>query len=379
MSPPRAPRIVVYTSGHGFGHASRDIEVINALAVMAPHVAVHVRTNAARWLFDLTARGRVRIEPVETDVGVVQIDSLTPDLPATLEAASTFHAGLDRRVDDEARRLERIGASLVVADLPPLALLAAAKAGIPSVALGNFTWDWIYEDYARRLGVASDLPAAIRDTHALAAEAWRLPMCGGFDGFERVIDLPFVARHSTRGRADTRHALRLPDDRPVVLVSFGGFGLDGLALAAVAATGRWTLVTTGGRRRGGRGPSPVRHVGPHLFEVDERHLYGEGFRYEDLVAASDVVVTKPGYGIVSECLANGAAVVYTSRGPFAEYDVLVAHMPRYLRCAFVGNDDLRAGRWATAIDAALAAPPPAERPATDGALVAAALILAMLA
>ena len=39
--------------------------------------------------------------------------------------------------------------------------------------------------------------------------------------------------------------------------------------------------------------------------------------------AADVVVTKPGYGIIAECLANDTAIVYTSRGEFAEYDVLV--------------------------------------------------------
>ena len=40
-------------------------------------------------------------------------------------------------------------------------------------------------------------------------------------------------------------------------------------------------------------------------------------------AAADVVVSKPGYGIVSECIVNGAALLYTSRGRFAEYDVFV--------------------------------------------------------
>ena len=48
--------------------------------------------------------------------------------------------------------------------------------------------------------------------------------------------------------------------------------------------------------------------------VNEGDLYDRGFRYEDLVAAVDVVLTKPGYGIVSECVANDTALLYTSRG-----------------------------------------------------------------
>jgi len=368
--------IVFYVSGHGFGHASRVIEVINALQAKAPRVTVHVRTSAARWLFDLTARGPMTFDHVVTDVGVVQVDSLTPDLRATLDRAAAFDGAADRVADEEARRLEALKASLVVADLPPLALVAAGRAGVPSVALGNFTWDWIYEDYARRLGVVSALPHAIRRAHARAQEAWRLPMHGGFDGFARVVDVPLIARHATRPAAETREALGLPADRPIVLVSFGGYGLEGLALDDLVSTGRWTIVTTGGSPGTGRRDArPAVSRGGRLQRVDEAALYAAGFRYEDLVAASDVVVTKPGYGIVSECIANGTAIVYTSRGPFAEYDVLVAHMPRFLRCAYLDQTDLRAGRWHGALDAAVSAPSPPERPATDGAAVVADRIL----
>ena len=97
--------------------------------------------------------------------------------------------------------------------------------------------------------------------------------------------------------------------------------------------------------------------------------------HEDLVAAVDVVLTKPGYGIISECVANDTALVYTSRGHFVEYDVLVREMPRWLRCGFISNEDLLAGRWQPALDRALAQPAPPETLGVDGAERAAAIIL----
>src|SRR5262249_37995585 len=102
--------------------------------------------------------------------------------------------------------------------------------------------------------------------------------------------------------------------------------------------------------------------------------YASGLRYEDLVAAVDVVLTKPGYGILSECIANGTAVVYTDRGRFAEYPVLVREMPKYLRCAYLDQESLRAGRWKAALDAAFTAPAAPEHPRTDGADVIAGMI-----
>jgi hypothetical protein len=62
-------------------------------------------------------------------------------------------------------------------------------------------------------------------------------------------------------------------------------------------------------------------------------------------------------------------MLYTSRGRFAEYDVLVKEMPRYLRCAFIDQASLLAGQWRVALDRLFALAPPPEHPATDGAAV----------
>ena len=101
-------------------------------------------------------------------------------------------------------------------------------------------------------------------------------------------------------------------------------------------------------------------------------------RYEDLVAAADVVVSKPGYGIVSECVANNTALLYTSRGRMIEYDVFIREMPRLLRCRFIPQEALLAGAWAADVDALLAQPTAPTRPAVNGAEVAADCILSSL-
>jgi hypothetical protein len=50
-------------------------------------------------------------------------------------------------------------------------------------------------------------------------------------------------------------------------------------------------------------------------------------------------------------------------------------MPRVLRCRYISQEDLLAGRWADAVEALLAQPPPPERPRVDGADVAADTII----
>jgi L-arabinokinase len=108
-------------------------------------------------------------------------------------------------------------------------------------------------------------------------------------------------------------------------------------------------------------------------------MYARGLRYEDLVRAVDVVISKPGYGIISDCIASGTAVLYTSRGRFPEYEVLVREMPRFLKCRHIGMQDFREGRWEASLDAVAAMAPPPDGPRTDGAQVVARLILQTLA
>ena len=338
--------IVVYVSGHGFGHAARDIELIGELRAQRPDARVIVRTSVPRWLFAPVADAAVQVQLLETDTGVVQIDSLTLDEEDTARQAARFYASFDHRVAIEAALIRGVGAALVVGDIPPLACAAAAAAGVPSLAIGNFTWDWIYSVYPAFDRLAPEVIPAIRRAYATATRALRLPLNGGFEPMAAVTrDIPFIARRSTRDPADTRRRLGLTGDRPIVLPSFGGYGAD-LPLEALRRSPRFTLI------------EPVQKP-------------PAGLVYQDLVAAADVVVSKPGYGIVSECVANGTALLYTSRGRFIEYDLFVAAMPRLLRCRYLPQQDLLAGRWADAIDALVAQPAAPERAAVDGAAVAA--------
>ena len=114
---------------------------------------------------------------------------------------------------------------------------------------------------------------------------------------------------------------------------------------------------------------------PSLQRPDAIHV--RDIPYTAILSGVDAIFTKPGYGIIADCVANDTALIYTSRGKFAEYTVLVDALPRLLRCAYITQEDLFAGRWATAVDTALRCPG-VPRPATNGAQVVADGLLAYL-
>ena len=366
------PTVFFYISGHGFGHAVRQITIINALGDLAPDVRMIVRTTAPPWLFERTVRHPIDLLPGETDTGVVQFDSLRPDEPETVIRARAFQKRFADLVAREVALLRSHRAALVVADAPPLACAAADDAGVPAVVCANFTWDWIYRDYRAQPGV-TELVAAIGEDYARASAAWRMPVHGGFETIKNVLDIPLVARRgrALRDRRSARRRLGLPPDRQLALVSFGGYGLRQLPLDRLDCLRDWGVVVSS---PGEKPPA----LPPGIHNVREDAMYDAGLGYEDLVGAVDVVITKPGYGILSDCVANGAAMLYTPRGRFPEYEVMVRDMPRLLRCRGLESDAFGNGRWNEGLNELAAQPAPPEQPRVDGAEVVVAMIAGLV-
>jgi L-arabinokinase len=342
--------LVFYISGHGFGHASRAVELIDALTARQPDLRVIVRTNAHPWPLERVRRPGIEVQPFETDTGVAQISSVTIDEMRTATRAADFYRTFEDRVASEARYLKECGARIVVADIPPLAFAAAKAAGIPSVAVANFTWDWIYAYYPEFESRAPGVIRAISRAYHQGTLALRLPIHGGFESMAVIEDIPLVARRSTRDPADTRRILRIDSGALLVLASFGGFPLH-IPDDRLSSSGLTVLAP------------PDR--------------LPDGLKHEDIVAAADVVVSKPGYGIVSECAAHRTPLLYTSRGRFAEYDVMVTEMPKMVRCRYITQEDLMAGNWTESVTALLAQSDFPDNVRVDGAGVAAEKILGL--
>jgi L-arabinokinase len=356
--------VAFYISGHGFGHASREVEIINALG---PRRDVVIRSAAAPDLLARTLRVPCRLLPGACDTGIVQSSSIAHDDEATVEAARTFYGTYDARVADDAARLGAARVTLIVSDIAPLGMSVAAALGVPSVAIANFTWDWIYETHPGFAAGAPGVIDVIRSAYRLATLALELPFGGGFDVFPVVRHVPLVARRPTKSRSAARAHFGLPSTGRVALLSFGGYGMPALDLATIDCRPEWTIVTTDRST-----PRPAAGI---VFLSDA--AFGAGFRYEDLVSAVDVVVTKPGYGIIAECIASRTPMLYTARGAFREYDVLVSAMPRVLRCRFISAEDLLTGRWREALEAVLSLPDPPETMAVNGADVVADVLSGM--
>jgi L-arabinokinase len=362
--------LVAYVSGHGYGHATRVGEVLRAVRMMDPHVPLAVATSGPERLYRQAVPGPFEFRGLECDVGLVQKGALVMEESATVDAWRAFVAGDDARIAGEARWLREIGARAVLGDIPPLAFTAAAEAGVRSFGLSNFSWDWIYRYMSVRhpgLADAADWAAAAYRRCGLLLQ---LPFSGDLAAFPRREQIPLVARKPNVDKAEARKRLGLPDGR-LALVSFGGLGLPGFDPGVLEQVKGWNFLLTGietpGQANSTGGPA-------NATGLDVGRAAALGLTYVDLVGAADVVITKPGYGIVSDAIAARTRMVYTERGDFPEYPILVGEMTRWLPARHVSNDELLAGRVGAALRDVLEVPFP-DPPDTSGAERAARRLL----
>ncbi|NQZ95435.1 MAG: hypothetical protein HRU01_02890 [Myxococcales bacterium] len=351
----RCKRVVFYVSGHGYGHATRMRVLAAALVQRAGDaVSVHVRTEAPHWIFTERAPA-TECSSAPIDVGVLQKNGLDLDLPETLAAHERFVADFEPAVAREATWLTETGASLVVADIPPLAFAAARRVGVPAVGVANFSWDWILDEYTADEPRFRPIVERYAAAYSEADTLFRLPFHGPFDAFPNVVDAPLLVNRATRSREETLGEIGLSatDERPLVLVSFGGFGRS----EADATTGD----DLSAYRFAGFGPPP-----DGLRAEWHRLPDPSPVRHEDLMRACDAILGKPGYGTLAEAAVEGTRFVYLPRVGFREVPVLEAQIERYCPAHCMPRTDFESGRWREHLDAVFELPHPTERPNPDG-------------
>ena len=359
--------IAYYVTAHGYGHGVRSGDILGALRAAHPAVKITVTTDLPEDFLRSRlpqADGRLVVRPGAFDVGMVQKDSIRVDVDATLEAALELLAERPRLMDYEAEMLRGEGADLVVADIPSIPLEAAAAAGIPAVAVGNFAWDWIYAPFAAHDPRWRPVIRMFEEGYRKAKLLLKLPFSPAMAVFPKHVDIPLLAKPGRARRAELARLTGADPRKRWVLLSFTSLAWAEPALRAVEALDEYDFFTV----------KPLEWPGRKNIHAVDRQAIG----FSDVLASCDVTVSKPGYGILSDCVANAKPLVYAEREDFVEYAVLERELKRFLANVHIPAADLYAGRLGPALTAVPAAPAPPETLPGGGAEMAAEILMGMV-
>ena len=356
--------IYYYVSGHGFGHATRSAEVIRFLNLLAPELKIIVKTVAPKLIFQ-EVNAQIEYRQFNCDVGVVQTDGIHLDISQTRIKLKRMLDCLDSIAGSELHEAKTDNVVAVVSDVSSFPFTISKKLGIPGIGISNFSWDWIYESWLHTHPGFKDPIIQLKTEYSNCTQFLRLPFSDEMPVFPSLEDIPLIGRKASMDSSEVRFRLGLDRQKKLVLLSFGGLGLQPGSLGRLADFHDYLFIST------------ISSGAPGLIFTQDQ-LIREGVRYPDLVRAADVVVTKPGYGIVSECFLNRTPMLYTDRGAFREYDVIVENLENYLPATYISQQAFFAGEWLDKLNCLLEKKFPSSNLPVNGAEIAAEKILELI-
>jgi hypothetical protein len=371
---PHAHRIAYFISPHGFGHAARAAGIMAAMQESDASIRFEIFTQVPRWFFDdsLASTGRqtsatglsalratnsggstgeqcaVRstsafgYHELLTDIGLVQKTSLIADLPATLRRLGDFFPFDHAKITALARRIQSLKCAMIVCDIAPLGIAVAQEAGIPSVLVENFTWDWIYQEYAPHESAMGAYIDYLRDVFGAADyHVQTEPVC---DQYRVDLTTWPVSRKTRMPATQVRDLLTIPHGAKTVMLTMGGIPAQYPFLHRLADLGAIFFVIPGGSTSMQIRENVI--LLPHHTKIF----------HPDLVNACDVVIGKAGYSTVAEVYHAGIPFGYITRQRFRESHILAAYIDKHMRGLPITQAQFHDGSWLSSLPELLALP-----------------------
>jgi hypothetical protein len=326
--------LAFFVTPHGFGHAARACSVIDALYSLNPGLKFLVISIVPEWFFASSLSAPFKYFAWVTDIGLVQSGPLHENIPQTIKKLDSFFPIKQTLVKDAIRLLENESCDLIVNDISPLGIAVGHEAGIPSLLIENFTWDWIYSGYehngfGRHIRYLNEIYARV-DYH-IAAE----PVC-----LERNVDLtcnPVCRPYRTENRV-TRSSLGVGEQDKIVLITMGGIRDEFKNLDLAKEFSDLVFIIPGSRE--------IMERQNNIIFLPFRSRY----YHPDLIEACNVVVGKVGYSTLAEVYQSGKPFGYIPRDGFRESDKLVSYIKSKMAGLVISEDEFRNGHWLDSLE-----------------------------
>jgi len=224
---------------------------------------------------------------------------------------------------------------LVISDVASLPMKAAGNLKVPAILIGNFTWHDIY----------SHFPEANNETHLIQSLAEEyshttlqiLPQCHLNNKIiHHKKEVGFIANNGNNIRADLISFLgKTAENKTLVFIYLGEHGTRTVNWENLRDNKDCLFLTR----------DPIKHPAIHFLD--------ENFSYHDLIASSDIILTKGGYSTLATAFANHKPVVTCERNDFYEFEAVREYLQNRQIGIIVKSAPFYQGNWQEPIKEAL--------------------------
>lgn len=320
-------RLLTAITPHGYGHAAQALVVLNALMERAPDTELHLATTLPKGFIESRLCCPFSYHSRASDFGLKMGSALDIDLAASARAYASQAKLWDSLVEAEMAFLTAVKPDVLLADIPYLPLAAAHKLNIPALALCSLNWAGIYRHYfsdrAEAEAVLGRLVEAYNSARVFITPEPFMPM----PDLSNTQAIGPLARQGVNRRDDINACLGLDAKDTLVLVALGG------------VQGRLPM------ERWPRAPG-VHWLVQQDWGIDRADCHGIEtleLPFIDVLASSDALLGKLGYGTVAECAMNRIPLLYIPRAGWPEEPHLLDWLESNGAARQVERDQAEAG------------------------------------
>jgi hypothetical protein len=335
-------KLLAAISQHGLGHLAQAAPVLNALRKLQPDLKLTIWSGLSQAVLRARIEGPFEQRADGADVGLIMHDAMRVDMHASHAAYQAFHADWSGRVGLEADWLRAQRFDRVFADIAYLPLAAAAQAGIPGFALCSLNWADISQVYLTGMPGMAPVFEQMQTAYA-AAEVFLQPTPSmPMSQLQRRQGIAPIAAAGCNRRQELIQRLiqrlGIAADYKLILLGFGGVAYQGKGHLPEIDGVVW-LTPDGWPQE------------PDSARRDRISFRQTGLPFMDLLASSDALITKVGYGSFVEAAAHALPVLYLDRPDWPETPYLAEWLLQHGNAAGIDESILFSDRLAIALNA----------------------------
>ena len=271
-------KILYYITDHGLGHATRSVALIRELE--KHDIKLVIRNNDAHN-FLKKSLPKIKIITGQTDlIPIMNKENATMiNYSKTKKNIRNWIKTLPAIIDRESQIIKKEKPNLIMSDISISPILAARKNNIKSIAISNFIWNETLDMPLKDQNI-------LKDGYSQADLIMKLPFGSPID-LQNKKNFGLLVRKLTERKSLIRKNMGIKKNEKLVTISLGGMS-------------NYSFTTA----------NNVKILDISNYKNSNKLKKINFIEGQNIINASDLVITKCGYGFISECLAYGTKFRY---------------------------------------------------------------------
>lgn len=315
--------IALYISSHGFGHMTRCLGIIENILKTSDcnlYMVCGKRQNEFARVYLAKYKDRIIYKDLVTDIGLVNKEnSLEVDKILLEKELLEFTSSWKDVVNDEYNFLKNLNIKCIVSDISPIGTLVGHKLYLPVVLITNFTWIEQYE----YIGIDESIVDKYRQAYSYVTKFIKYDLCLPISSVncKEIYEVGFTCREIDLDRVEK---IKKQYGKSIMVTCGKSANLNTINIKNF----KGTIFTTSGIDITCEEDCNVVNLPIDILDT------------QNYITASDMVITKAGWGTIAEGIIGHTNLVLIERPSAKEDSFNIEELKKRNLAISINEEDL---------------------------------------